>query len=165
MARVPVRSLFILPGMNLQETRDEIIQHLLGIRAGFLAAVDGLSEAQMTEPTIDGWSVKDHLMHLAFWHELRASEIVRVSAGYEHAWPLSVDSQAVNDIVQPARSKLSLEQARWEYEAALHRVLGSIATANERALTQAYYGEVGLRPTHDLAHADFIRKWGQERGI
>jgi hypothetical protein len=30
-----------------------------------LAAITGLSGEEMTEPSLDGWSVKDHLAHLA----------------------------------------------------------------------------------------------------
>jgi hypothetical protein len=145
--------------MNLNTTQEEIIQHLRDIRVQFLNALEGLSEDQMIEPSIDGWSVKDHLSHLAFWHELRASEILRVTAGYDHAWPLSLDSQAVNDIVQSARSHLSLAQALWEYDSAVQKAIDAVANADERGLTQANYGEVGLRPTHDLGHADFIRNW------
>ena len=151
--------------MNLEQKRSEIIQHLREIRTQFLSSIEGLSEAQMSEPTIDGWSVKDHLYHLAFWHDLRSSEVVRISAGYEHAWPLTMDSQVVNDIVQPARAGLSLEQARWEYESALERVITAVENANERGLTQSHYGEVGPGTTHDLGHAEFIRNWRQARGI
>lgn len=151
--------------MDLEPIRNKVIQHLREVRKQFLSSIEGLSEAQMTEPTIDGWSVKDHLNHLAFWHDLRSSEVIRISAGYEHVWPLSVDSQAVNDIVQPARAHLTLEQALWEYESALERVITAVENANERGLTQSHYGEVGPATTHDLGHADFIRKWRQERGI
>lgn len=149
----------------MQKTREEMIEHLLKVRAQFLSAIEGLSEEQMTEPSIDGWSVKDHIMHLAFWHELRASEVARISAGYAHAWPLTVDSQVLNDIVQPARGGLSLEQALWEYHFALHRVIGLISTSSPSGLKAESYGEVGLRTTHDLAHADYIRTWRQTRGI
>lgn len=151
--------------MELQQTRDAVIQHFREIRTHFLSAIEGLTETQLTERSIDGWSVEDHLNHLAFWHDLRCSEIIRISAGFEHAWPLSVDSQALNDIVQPARANLSLEQARWEYESAVDRIIEAVGRANERGLTQSHYGEVGLGTTHDLAHAEFIRNWRQARGI
>ena len=151
--------------MDLQQARDAVIQHFREIRTHFLSAIEGLTEAQLTEPSIDGWSVKDHLNHLAFWHDLRSSEIPRISAGFEHAWPLSVDSQVLNDIVQPARTNLSLEQARWEYESAIDRVIEAVGHANERGLIQSHYGEVGLATTHDLGHAEFIRNWRRARGI
>ena len=151
--------------MDLDNERAEIIEHLRGCEAALLKALEGLTEDQMMQPTIDGWSVRDHLTHLAFWHELRASEILRVTAGYQHAWPLTVDSQVVNDIVQPARSHFTLAQARWEYESAIKKVVDAVAVANERGLQQEHYGEVGLRPTHDLAHADFIGNWRKKLDI
>lgn len=151
--------------MDLQQARDVVIQHFREIRTQFLGAIEGLTEAQMTESSIDGWSVKDHLNHLAFWHDLRCSEIVRISEGFEHVWPLSVDSQDVNDIVQPARANVSLEQARWEYESSIDRIIAAVGNANERGLTPSHYGEVGIGPTHDLAHAGFIRAWRDEKGI
>lgn len=151
--------------MDLQQARDAVTKHFREIRTQFIGAIEGLTEAQITEPSIDGWSVKDHLNHLAFWHDLRCSEIVRISAGFEHAWPLSADSQALNDIVQPARANLSVEQARWEYESAIDRIIAAVGQANERGLTQSHYGEVGLATTHDLAHAEFIGNWRQARGL
>ena len=151
--------------MSLQDRRTEILDHLREIRTQFLGALDGLSDEQMSDPSIDGWSVKDHLVHLAFWHDLRASEIVRITAGYEHAWPPTVDSQALNDIVQPARANLGAEQALWEYESALERVEAAVTVANERGLAPDRYGEVGPDTTHDVEHAGFIRKWRERRGI
>ena len=151
--------------MDLHQQRDATIHHFEEIRRRFLSSIEGLTEAQMSEPTIDGWSVKDHLNHLAFWHDLRCSEITRIAAGYQHAWPLSVDSQVLNDVVQSARADLSLEQARWEYGSAIDRIVSAVGSANERGLTQSHYGEVGLATTHDLAHAEFIRNWRLEHGI
>jgi len=151
--------------VDAEATRRQLVEQLIDVRAQFLASVEGLTDEEMTEPTIDGWSVKDHFMHLAFWHELRASEIVRISAGFDHAWPQSVDSQVLNDIVQPARVGLSLEQARWEYESAVQRVIAAIWNASERGLTQELYGEVGPLTKHELGHAEFIRNWRRRRGL
>jgi hypothetical protein len=152
--------------MSLESTRDEVTRHLLTTRAELTQAIDGLSREQLIAPSIDGWSVKDHLAHLAFWDELRANEILRISAGYETAWPLSIDiSEAVNAIVQPCRSRLSLPQVLWELESARRRVLDAVAAANERGLDGGLYGEAGLRTTHDLAHAAYIRDWRARAGI
>ena len=43
----------------------------------------------MTDPSLDGWSIKDHLAHIATWDEIRAAEVVRISAGHSTAWPMS----------------------------------------------------------------------------
>ena len=151
--------------MDADAARRAFVEQLLDARAKFLASTEGLTDEEMTEPSIDGWSVKDHFLHLAFWHDLRAAEIVRISAGFDHAWPLSVDSQALNDIVQPARARLSLQQARWEYESAVQRVIAAVWNAGERGLSPELYGEVGPFTKHELGHAEFIHNWRRKRGL
>jgi hypothetical protein len=147
---------------DLQD-KDDLINHLRTIRAELRAALDGLSEAQMLEPTIDGWSVKDHLAHLAFWDDLRAADIERISAGYESAWP-HMDSQPLNDVVHAARAGLSLKQVMLEFETARQRVLEAVAAATPRGLDEGLYGEPALRTSHDQDHAEWIRAWRQGRG-
>ncbi|MGH2610626.1 MAG: DinB family protein, partial [Tepidiformaceae bacterium] len=73
--------------MSIEEQRRDLYDHYQRCREAVLAAIDGLTDAQMTEQSIDGWSVKDHLIHLAVWHEIRRAEIDRVSAGMPPAWP------------------------------------------------------------------------------
>jgi hypothetical protein len=55
--------------------RDALLQHYHEMRQELVSAIDGLSDAMMTEPSIDGWSVKDHLAHIAFWDDIRAGEV------------------------------------------------------------------------------------------
>src|SRR5690242_20210325 len=69
--------------------RDALLEHYTKGREELLLAIDGLSDEMMSEPSIDGWSVKDHLAHLAFWDDTRASEVVRISAGHESAWRMT----------------------------------------------------------------------------
>ena len=40
------------------------VEHYREVRAPLLAALEGLSAEQMLEPSLDGWSIKDHLAHL-----------------------------------------------------------------------------------------------------
>jgi hypothetical protein len=130
-----------------------------------MAALESLSEAQMIEPTIDGWSVKDHLAHLAFWDDLRAADIERISAGYESAWHLAESSERLNEIVQGARSGLSIKQVMLEMAAARERVIDAVSAASDRGLDASLYGEASLRSTHDLDHAGYIRNWRSQKGI
>ena len=64
----------------MAEDRGELLQHFQTMRNDFLATIDGLTDDQLCEPTIDGWSVKDHLLHIALWDDVRASEVERISA-------------------------------------------------------------------------------------
>src|SRR5688572_15060684 len=98
------------------EDRDELLGHYRRSREELLAAIEGLSEEALTEPSIDGWSVKDHLAHLALWDDVRAAEVTRISAGHDSAWRMTGEQDEVYNVMgYELRRGLSLEQARWEF--------------------------------------------------
>jgi hypothetical protein len=108
--------------------------------------------------------VKDHLVHLALWDDVRASEVTRISAGYESAWRMSGgQDEAYNALGHGLRVGLSLEQARWELATSRERLLEAIASATEAGLDGARYGEAGLRSTHEAEHTGWIKRWRGER--
>lgn len=59
----------------MAEDRDGLLRHYRQTRQALLAAIDGLSNEVLTKPSLDGWSVKDHL---ALWDDIRASEVARI---------------------------------------------------------------------------------------
>lgn len=152
--------------MDSNEKKQELRAHYERVRSELLAAIDGLDAAAMTAPSIDGWSVKDHMAHLSVWDEIRRSEIQRISEGGNSMWPMMTDEQVetLNTLVADLRRGLSLEQVRDEFDASRRRVLDAIAAASDTGLEDSRYGEAGLRSTHDLAHADMIRRWRARTG-
>jgi uncharacterized damage-inducible protein DinB len=136
------------------------------MREDLLSAIQGLSDELMTEPSLDGWSVKDHLAHLAFWDDLRASEVVRISTGHDSAWRMTGDQDAAfNAVAHSVRLALSLEQVRWELTSSGQRLLDAISSATPRGLDASLYGEAGLRTMHEANHTEWIKRWRGERGI
>src|SRR5712692_5361969 len=153
-------------GIGMAEDRDALLQHYRQMREDLLSAIHGLSDALMTEPSLDGWSVKDHLAHLALWDDLRASEVARISAGHDSAWRMTGEQDAAYNAVGYAlRLPLSLDQVRWELATSGQRLLDAIASATPRGLDGSLYGEAGLRSEHEAAHTGWIRRWRGERGI
>jgi hypothetical protein len=147
------------------EDRDELIRHYTSGREELLAAIEGLSEAQLTEATLDGWSIKDHLVHLACWDDIRADEVERISAGHASAWPMSGTQDAdYNELAYQLRRGLSLAQARWEIERSRRRLLDAIAVATARGLDPSLYGEAPVRSGHEPEHTGWIRRWRSEKG-
>jgi hypothetical protein len=125
-----------------------------------------LTDEQMRERSIDGWSVTDHLAHLALWDEARAAEIARVSAGHQPAFRMTEEQDAAyNALAYDLRRDWTSAQARWEIETTRKRLLEAIAAAPPRALDTSLYGEAGLRSTHLAQHAEWIRRWREEKGI
>ena len=143
----------------MPESREALLLHYRDMRAALLAAIAGLTDAQLTERTIDGWSVKDHLAHIALWDELRAAEVERISAGHESAWRLEGRDGEYSALGYDMRRDLSLAQVRWESSRTHQRLLEAIASATERALDVSLYGEAGLKSTHEAAHTGWIVSW------
>src|SRR5712691_7549528 len=134
----------------MAEKKDELLQHYRRTREGLMSAINGLSDEQMSEPSLDGWSIKDHLAHLALWDDLRAMEVERVSAGHESAWKFSeAQDDAYNEVGHELRRSLSAAQAKWELQRSRQRLLDAILAAKPRGLDGSLYGSAGLRSSHE----------------
>lgn len=152
--------------MRMAEDREELLRHYRATREGLLHALAGLSDDAISEPSLDGWSVKDHLAHIAAWDDLRAAEVERISAGHASAWRLSDEQgDAYNALAYEARRTLSAAQARWELETSRQRLLDAIAAATPAGLDASRYGDPGLVSTHEVEHTGWIRRWRAERGL
>ena len=150
----------------MTEVRDALLQHYRKMREELLSAIDGLSDELMIETSLDGWSVKDHLAHLAFWDDIRASEVVRISAGHDSAWRMTGEQdEAYNALGYDLRQGLSLDQARWELATSRERFLEAISSATSRGLDGSLYGEAGLHSSHEALHSGWIRRWRTEKGV
>ncbi|MEZ4554469.1 MAG: DinB family protein [Dehalococcoidia bacterium] len=149
----------------MTDHRAELTGHYRAMRQELLDAIDGLSDEQLLDPSLDGWSVRDHLVHLAMWDEIRASEVARISAGYESAWRMTEEDDATfNAIGHRSRSVMPVAQARWELDTSHQRLIEAIEGATPRALDASLYGEAGLRSRHGAEHASWIRRWRAEHG-
>ena len=149
----------------MPETRQSLLHHFERSRSALLAALDGLTPARMLETTLDGWSVKDHLAHLAFWDDLRADEVVRLSAGYASVLKMTPEQdEAANTLAFDVRREISLEQARWELDHSYARLVSALTSATGAALDPAAYGEAGILSSHGFEHAGYIREWRTRQG-
>ncbi len=150
----------------MAEDKQALLHHYREMREELLSAIDGLSDDLMTEASLDGWSVKDHLAHLAHWDDVRASEVVRISAGHDSAWRMTGDQgEAYNALGYDLRLALSLEQARWELATSRQRLLDAISAATARGLDASLYGDAGLRTGHEAEHAGWIKHWRRGKGL
>ena len=149
----------------MAEDRDELLNHYRQAHQALQAAIEGLSDEQMSEPTIDGWAVKDHLAHIALWDDLRAAEVQRMSAGFESALDMTEQQDgALNDAGYQMRRSMSAAQAKWEFETSTRKLLEAIAAAPADALDASRYRAAGLRSSHQSQHAGWIARWRGEKG-
>lgn len=150
----------------MPEDKHTLIEHFRQMRRDLLAAIDGLADAQLTDPSLDGWSVKDHLGHLALWDDLRASEVTRISAGFDSAWRMAEGQDAIYSALgHELRHDLSLAQVRWELDTSHQRLIDALSAAKVRGLDASLYGEAALPSTHEAQHTAWITGWRSERAI
>jgi uncharacterized damage-inducible protein DinB len=148
----------------MAENRDDLLRHYRESREKLLAAIDGLTDDEMSERSIDGWSVNDHLAHLALWDDIRAAEVERISAGHESAWKMTDEQdEALNTAGHELRRSLSAAQARWELETSRRKLNAAIAAATSPGLDPSRYGTAPLRSEHEGQHAGWLQRWRTDR--
>jgi hypothetical protein len=145
--------------------RNALLEHFRKSRADFLAAIGGLSDAQLEEETHNGWAVKHHMLHLAAWDDIRAQEVERISAGHASLWKMTGEQDAeINAMFDSLRKPATLAQARWEFEQSRAKLLAAIESATERAFDTSLYGEAPVHSGHEAEHTGWIREWRRGRG-
>jgi len=150
----------------MAENKEELLKQYRRTRDELMAVIDGLTDEQMSDPSLDGWSVKDHLSHIALWDDLRAVDVERISAGHESAWKFSgVQDDEYNEVGHTLRLGLSASQAKWELERSRKRLLDAISEATPRGLDASLYGSAGLVSSHEVEHTGWIKRWRAEKGI
>ena len=178
----------------MAEDREDLLRRYRESRAKLLQAIESLTDEQMSEPSLDGWAVKDHLAHIALWDDIRADDVERISAGFESAWKMTDEQNPmwydpehglVDSPAHPGQFGLLPEAAE-----AVRRVnqlglpvvvvsnqpgiakgklspalLDAITAATPPALDPTRYGGADLRSDHEDEHAGWIARWRGEKGI
>lgn len=158
--------------MRVSSRRDQLLLELDTARARVAEAIAGLTEEQLSRPSLDGWSVKDHLAHLTFWHEMRFFEVSRIARGGVAGFPVmeiadGVDPvDEINERFAANRRELSLAQVRADLDFALEMVRQAVSGCPEERLDDRFYPEIGPNGAgHDSAHAETIVSWRRREGI
>ena len=115
-------------------TKDQLLDQIAREHATFAGSFAHLSDAQMTEPSVqDDWSIKDILAHISFWHR-RLSYLIECGLRGEPFARLrneGEDGDAAIDRVnaenEAANKHRPLAEVRAEYAQAYELALASLA--------------------------------------
>jgi hypothetical protein len=154
--------------MRATTARDQLLLEMDAARDRVKEAIAGLSEEQMSQRDLDGWSVKDHLTHLTLWHELRFFEISRIARGGRAGFPVT-DEEGVEHINQQFaayRRSLTLTQVLADLDFAREMVRQAVASCPEDHLDVRLYEELGPNGAgHETDHAEMIAAWRKREGL
>lgn len=133
------------------------------------AAIQGLTDEDASRPAPDGWSVKDQLTHLTFWHEMRFFEVGRIARGGSAGFPETSEDGVthLNEQIAANRRRLTLAQVVADLEFAREMVKQAVLGAPEDRLDQSLYDEIGIQggAAHEIEHAELITAWRRKEGI
>ena len=132
------------------------------------AAIAGLTDEQASRPAADGWSVKDQLTHLTYWHEMRFFEMSRIARGGRASFPGTDEKgvEHINEQIAGNRRLLPLSQVVSDLGFAREMVRQAVLAAPDDRLVPAVFEEIG--PTgagHEMSHAGLIEAWRQREGV
>src|SRR3990172_5465673 len=98
--------------MRALTPHQQLISELDHAAGRVAAAIKGLTDEQASRPAADGWSVKDQLTHMTFWHDMRFFEISRIARGGRAGFPATAENgvRHINEQMAANRRRLPLAQ-------------------------------------------------------
>jgi hypothetical protein len=122
------------------ETVDELLRTIDKAWNGLNGAIAQLTEEQMTIPTDHaGWTVKDHLAHLAAWENsvlviLRDRKPQYEGLGVDKVTWDADDLDATNEVVRQANADAPLDEVRTHSETVHAQVVETISELTDEEL-------------------------------
>jgi hypothetical protein len=157
--------------------RAEFLRELEAGHAELLAAIEGLSEAELTEPGVTGtWSVRDILAHITAWEADLHRSLSRLRAGQRPRPPDISDAEvdALNAEWHAQMAERRLDKVLEDWKGVRKQTLRRVGEVGEAELSErGYYPGLGGETLadyikaetfeHDREHAGDIRGWRQRR--
>jgi uncharacterized protein (TIGR03083 family) len=140
----------------------ELLEHIQLSRAALAELLAPLEPAQLLRPSSTGWSIKDHLAHIAAWELWAAGQLLRQpgsqGAQIEAAIAQGKDETEINDLIQRQNAGLSLDEVQRAYQQAHLQMLQALERLSDADLDSPYQAFVSGREINppDLPVRDVI---------
>jgi hypothetical protein len=120
----------------------EVMQRIFHSRTNLENAINFMSKEQLIQPGADGWSPKDHLIHLAIW-ELGVAVLLgrrpRFAAmQVEEAVLHGKSMDEVNDLIYSQNAELPLPEVMDKFRNAHMQLLEALEELDDEELLMAY---------------------------
>lgn len=124
------------------KNKAELLARIHGARAELEGLIGGLDEARLTAPGPEGWSIKDHLAHLALWRlsllALLEGQDRDAALGLGGAAGAIEDIDARNAILYERNKDRSLPQTLADFRGTHHLVLARLDGMTDEDLFRPY---------------------------
>ncbi len=148
---------------DFQSGADEVLEQVHAARAEIESIIDELSKEQMTQATDDGgWSIKDHLAHIAEWQRRGLGVIEGRAAweslGIDRETYRQLDIDGVNQIIYERNKDRPLAEVLTDFRKMQERVILTLEQMNEDDLDRSIptdMEEVTYRRIGDIVLGNF----------
>jgi len=122
-----------------QQTKAQLLSDIAASRAKFEALINSLSDAQLTQPGPDGgWSIKDHLAHLATWEAGVAALLRRqprwAAMGLDETKVKSMSEEEINAAIEQNHKGLSLSEVKDLFARAHRDLVAAVESLKDNEL-------------------------------
>jgi hypothetical protein len=157
--------------METRHSKAELVGEIAGAWTDLNTALEGLTPAQMTEiRDAQGWTVKDHLLHMAAWARgvvgFLQGQPLHAGLGVEEQLLLAGDEDATNAVLQEQGKDMSLADALTELRGVHNQLLKVIEPLSDDDLYRANSdfqpaasGERDERPVIGLIYGNSAHHW------
>ena len=144
-----------------EHTKAELLSEIESSWSKLNAALDRLSEAQLTNPTdAEGWSVKDHLTHMAAWERsmvfMLQGKPRHEGLGVDEALYLNGDDDEINAAIQKKFNDMSPAEALAELRNVHNQLMNLLDGLSDEDLQKPYShylpNEPGERDNNPVLH-------------
>lgn len=139
-----------------QQTIAELVVRIREERAALEAVIRPLSESELVRPRVEGWSIKDHLAHIAVWERVLVGKHLegRTFADAAGMDPATVAATiemtaetSLNEWFYTRDRNRPLAEVLTEFEAAHREVLRAVGQLRDAALTASSDHDQSYAPT------------------
>ena len=128
--------------METVMTKTELLERIERERLDLAETINRLSQAECLQPDAHGWSIKDHLAHLAAW-EMGIVALLRrqprwTTMGLDEATLAAGDEDDLNDRLHQLYHDRSLAEVMAYFEDVHHQMVAVLATLSDEDLHKPY---------------------------
>ncbi len=168
-----------LERLSAPMTKAELLERIPPAHAALEAVIAPLDETELNAPSPDGWSIKDHLLHLAAWKRLIIAHVrgedEAAMVGVDPEVYATLDTEELNRRLHSRDHALPVTSALKEWRAAHAEITALAESLDDAALTARYWEDepegrtviekvAGDTYGHDLEHRRWIIEMLKTRG-
>ena len=154
-----------LPGPR---TKAELLERIPPARAALEETIAGLSESELDAPGPDGWSVKDHLSHIATWERMMVAHLRDGSAHavlqMDEATYLAKGLEELNEAIYQQHRDRPPARVLEDFRQAHREAVALLDGLDEAAFWRPYWhDDPSGRPVMDKVAGDTYRHYLEHR--